>query len=200
MLKNTIVGCVDFIINRYFCLYEKRSAFCGCIARLLPVRQGRDSGFGERVSIQQFRRRRSGRTSLGLSENGTAWHNPAPGQTLVGSDYGAWGSQKRMYAPFVARMPDGLWHALWSVNATDRVVAHTSSPDLIHWKPQQYVATATVCAEPELRHDAAAGLYRISWLAPDGTTMEMTTADFRHYSAPAPAAPARPRCAAASRR
>lgn len=120
-------------------------------------------------------------------DSGRTWHSPAPWQKLVSSDYGAWGSQKRMHSPFVGRTADGTWHALWSVNDSDPVLAHASSPDLIHWKPQQYIATGGPCSEPELHSDPASGRHLITWIGAGGRVMQLTTADFAAYSEPAPA-------------
>ncbi len=35
---------------------------------------------------------------------------------LCASDFGPWGSEKKMYRPFVLKANDGTWRALWSVN------------------------------------------------------------------------------------
>lgn len=57
---------------------------------------------------------------------------------LCGSDYGPWGSGKKMYRPFVTRAADGTWRALWSVNGSSPQFAVAYSKDLITWRPQDY--------------------------------------------------------------
>ena len=126
-------------------------------------------------------------------DDGGTWHNDVVWQKLVSSDYGAWGSQKRMIKPYVERGADGTWHAVWSVNSRDSVVAYASSPDLIHWKPQQYIATAGTCADPALYCDTATGAWHITWTDASGRAMQLATTDFRHYSRPEPCDGTQPR-------
>lgn len=57
---------------------------------------------------------------------------------LCSSDYGPWGSEKKMYNPFVLKAKDGTWRALWSVNNHSPQFAVAYSEDLITWRPQDY--------------------------------------------------------------
>ncbi len=57
---------------------------------------------------------------------------------LCSSDYGPWGSEKKMYRPFVTKANDGTWRALWSVNKTSPQFAVAYSEDLVTWRPQDY--------------------------------------------------------------
>ena len=57
---------------------------------------------------------------------------------LVGSDYSSWGSEKRMYNPYVIRANDGSWRAVWQVNQTAPCFAAAYSQDLVTWRPQDY--------------------------------------------------------------
>lgn len=57
---------------------------------------------------------------------------------LCSSDYGEWGSQKKMYNPFVLKANDGTWRAVWSVNNVSPCFAAAYSEDLITWRPQDY--------------------------------------------------------------
>lgn len=59
------------------------------------------------------------------------------GIELVKSDFGAWGSHKKMYEPVLYRTPQG-WRCLWWVSDRRETVASADSPDLMHWKPQRY--------------------------------------------------------------
>ena len=57
---------------------------------------------------------------------------------LCASDFGPWGSEKKMYRPFVMKANDGTWRALWSVNTRSPQFAVVYSEDLVTWRPQDY--------------------------------------------------------------
>ena len=54
------------------------------------------------------------------------------------SDYGPWGSDKRMLNPILKREKE-QWTCHFGVNETDNIQGFTVSTDLIHWKPQDYI-------------------------------------------------------------
>lgn len=72
------------------------------------------------------------------SADGQQWYNIGNRHVFVKSDYGNWGPQKRMLNPQLARLTDGSWQLLFNVGETDKHIALATSPDLIHWKPQDY--------------------------------------------------------------
>ena len=78
------------------------------------------------------------------SGDGTRWQEIGPEYSFVKSDYGDWGSQKRMLEPHLVRMADGVWTAWWRVNEQEDVLALTTSRDLVHWKPQGYYPSSEV--------------------------------------------------------
>lgn len=57
---------------------------------------------------------------------------------LVTSDYGPWGTGKRMYDPFVTKATDGTWRALWALGDKAPAFATAFSEDLVIWRPQDY--------------------------------------------------------------
>ena len=57
---------------------------------------------------------------------------------LCACDFGPWGSEKKMYRPFVMKANDGTWRALWSVNTRSPQFAVAYSEDLVTWRPQDY--------------------------------------------------------------
>lgn len=57
---------------------------------------------------------------------------------LCSSDYGAWGSEKKMYSPYVIQAQDGTWRLLFSVNNYAPCFAAAYSEDLVTWRPQDY--------------------------------------------------------------
>lgn len=117
------------------------------------------------------------------------WLSPFPAQKLVSSDYGIWGAEKRMFAPFAMRGNDGCWHVLWGVSETDNTFAVTSSKDLISWKPQSYPAIGVPgsnCMLPEVSYDVKNDSYLVTWLTvEEGDTLVSgcVTPDFKRYSA-----------------
>jgi len=72
------------------------------------------------------------------SADGQDWYSVGNHHVFVKSDYGNWGPQKRMLRPQLSRLADGSWQLLFNVGETDPNIARTTSPDLIHWKPQDY--------------------------------------------------------------
>ena len=57
---------------------------------------------------------------------------------FVSSDFGSWGSGKKMFNPYLIQS-EKEWKLIFSVNKEGTVYGITTSPDLIHWKPQEYV-------------------------------------------------------------
>lgn len=57
---------------------------------------------------------------------------------LCASDYSRWGSEKRMYSPFVMRAADHTWRAVWQLNDYAPCFAAAYSADLVTWRPQDY--------------------------------------------------------------
>ncbi|MBW8684506.1 alpha-L-arabinofuranosidase C-terminal domain-containing protein [Chitinophaga rhizophila] len=103
----------------------------------------------------------------------------------VKSDYGRWGSQKKMIAPYLISGPDGNWHCVWGLNDTEMVFAHAASPDLIHWKRQSYpvmkagknVLAPVISYHPDLQQ------YQIIYTTAEQKYYQTTTKDFVTYTA-----------------
>ncbi len=66
------------------------------------------------------------------------WHSIGPEYSFLRSDYGRWGSEKRMFDPVLYQDNHGLWHCEWTVNAQGNIVAHAASSNLVDWKRQSY--------------------------------------------------------------
>src|SRR5690606_36880463 len=114
------------------------------------------------------------------------WHPIGPEHSFVKSDYGPWGSQKKMFDPFLFRAPDGVWHGVWSLNQEDGAFAHASSTDLIAWSRQSYplVMADGNCLAPVIAYDDTRDVYTISWTSDKGEKQDyfVTTKDFKSYS------------------
>lgn len=98
------------------------------------------------------------------SMDGKVWKTIGPEFGFVSSDFGAWGSQKRMLTPYLTKGDDGLWHAVWSLNETEPAIAHAASADLVHWKRQSYpVVSQGNCINPELHFNAKTAQFLLTW-------------------------------------
>ncbi len=72
-----------------------------------------------------------------------AWQSLGNNFNFVSSDFGPWGSHKRMHSPrLLVNAADGMWTCVWdaSANGDSTVTALAVSPDLIKWQPQRYFA------------------------------------------------------------
>lgn len=99
------------------------------------------------------------------SQDGENWYPIGPEHSFLKSDYGAWGRDKRMISPVVFQGNDGLWHAVWTLNEEDGVLAHATSSDLVNWNRQSYpeVATRGNCMSVEVSADKDKG-YFVIWV------------------------------------
>lgn len=124
------------------------------------------------------------------SSDAKKWNKIGPEHSFVRCDYGRWGAEKRMLYPFLLKDKQGIWHALWSVNERDGVLAHASSADLITWKPQNYVTLMNKganCLRFEAHYDTRMQQYIVTWESgneKDGYTVYgALTKDFKTFSA-----------------
>ena len=120
------------------------------------------------------------------------WHAVGPEYGFLKCDYGDWGSQKRMIAPFLFRDSNGLFHCLWSVNEKDEVFAHAATADLFNWQRQSYIPVKkadgssgnVLFVEGGANSD---GNYTVSWFSGDssgknGSVYETFRKDFKDYT------------------
>ncbi|MEH6305438.1 alpha-L-arabinofuranosidase C-terminal domain-containing protein [Olivibacter sp. CPCC 100613] len=121
------------------------------------------------------------------------WHAIGPEHSYVRCDYGTWGAQKRMLAPFLFFGPDKLWHCVWSVNEADGVVAHAASKDLVYWERQSYpiLMQKGNCLFPTISFDTKSQQFVIAWMSKkgdDSADYVSHTKDFKNYSPVEPTA------------
>ena len=83
----------------------------------------------------------TGGLRLAVKESDGSWRSIGNGYDFVKSDFGSWGPGKKMWNPQLFRTSEG-WKLLFRVNPEATVVAIAESPDLINWKPQEYMLTA----------------------------------------------------------
>lgn len=115
------------------------------------------------------------------------WYKIGPEHGFLYSDYGSWGSQKRLVQPFLIQDKAGLWHAIWSLNEKDNVFAHAASEDLVNWKRQSYPmpSNGSNVLEPVVFMEG--DQYVIQYKSDNNGSTEyfqITTSDFKKYSKP----------------
>jgi len=120
------------------------------------------------------------------SRNKADWHRIGNEFSFLRSDYGRWGTQKKMFSPFLLRNPDGSWQCVWSVNNTDHTFARATSKDLINWKPQSYpeIQGKLAVLQPVLTYEPANKNYTLAYTSSDNKYYQLTSTDFKTYTAP----------------
>ncbi|RXK86559.1 alpha-L-arabinofuranosidase C-terminal domain-containing protein [Filimonas effusa] len=129
-----------------------------------------------------------GRTGLQFawSPDKKSWFNIGENYAFVKSDYGRWGSEKRMNQPFLIQGAGGNWQCVWGLNEYEPVFAHVSSPDLVYWGRQDYPVQKGVanCLKPSIQYNAGTGSYVIVYTASSGNYYRVSTKDFKTYTSP----------------
>lgn len=117
---------------------------------------------------------------IAYSSDKSRWTAIGQDQSFVKSDFGSWGSQKRMFHPSVIKDGD-TWYAVWQVNDNTNQFATTLSQKLHIWKPQDYpfVSTSSVIA-PVL--EKKNGLFVVTYKTKEGKTYQVTSRDFKVWS------------------
>lgn len=96
----------------------------------------------------------NGGLRIALKGDDGKWNPLGPGFDLVKSDFGAWGSHKKMWNPQLFRTPAG-WACLFRATPQGDVIGLAESPDLINWKPQRYLAPSDTAALPYRKSSAS---------------------------------------------
>lgn len=100
---------------------------------------------------------------------------------LCSSDYGRWGSEKRMYHPFVLHASDGTWRAVWSVNDYAPCIAAAYSEDLITWRPQDYPQMSVQGCRKPIMFQMEDGTFDIYFHSDKGNRYVHASNDFRTF-------------------
>lgn len=66
------------------------------------------------------------------------WRTIGNSWTFLGSDYGAWGSQKKMHNVRIGRDDSGVYWVVFNPDKAGEVVAYTSTANFENWLPQEY--------------------------------------------------------------
>lgn len=84
----------------------------------------------------------SGGLRFAVKDPSGSWRAIGNGYDFVRSDFGAWGSLKKMWNPQLFPTSTGGWALLFRADPKGEVVGMAESPDFISWKPQKYLAPA----------------------------------------------------------
>lgn len=77
------------------------------------------------------------------------WKPFADNRTVLSSDFGAWGSAKRMFFPVIAYDDNNqMWGVTFNPDKAKTVLAYTTSPNLTNWMPQEYSSAANARTLP----------------------------------------------------
>lgn len=115
------------------------------------------------------------------------WHGIGPEHRFLFSDFGRWGSQKRLITPYLFQDQQELWHCIWSLNEEVGQFAHAATSDLFTWGRQAYpyIMDKGNVLLPEVSFQPGSENYLISWLSDyDGSqkVYKTTTTDFKTYT------------------
>jgi len=104
--------------------------------------------------------------------------------TFLKSDYGRWGSEKKMITPFLIQGKNGLWVCIWSLNDRTLQFATSSSTDLINWNPQSYpyVNQGKNVLRPVITYNRNLDEYTVTYTDANGKYFQTKTNDLNHYS------------------
>lgn len=112
------------------------------------------------------------------------WTSIGNGYDFVRSDFGAWGSHKKMWAPKLYNV-NGTWMCLFKATEGGTVIGWAESADLKSWKPQKYREPGEIAELPFV----SAPMFRPATIKIDdkevkGNIMDMddaTVADLKKY-------------------
>lgn len=118
------------------------------------------------------------------SRDRSSWNPIGNEYSYLKSDYGRWGSEKRMLTPYIVPGAHGEWQCIWSLNEYDKVFAHAASTDLLYWGRQSYPAVkeGKNIVRPVIQYNKATGLYTILYTEAGGKYYSTTTKDFKTYT------------------
>ncbi len=119
------------------------------------------------------------------SLNQKDWHSIGPEFQFLFSDFGAWGSQKKMFDPYMFMDENNTWHCLWALNNKVGQFAYADTKDMINWTSQIYPQVsddANTINAIEAHYDAGQKVYVITWYTNE-KLYKTTTVDFKNYTA-----------------
>jgi hypothetical protein len=118
------------------------------------------------------------------SDDRNNWTPVGTGQVYLRSDFGRWGSDKKMFAPYVIQGRKGVWQCVWSLNDRVKQFAHAQTRNLIDWGPQGYplFEKGKNILRPVISYHKDLDIYQIVYTDSEGAYFQTETKDFKTYS------------------
>jgi alpha-L-arabinofuranosidase len=112
------------------------------------------------------------------------WTPIGAGHVYLKSDYGRWGSEKKMNSPYLIRGKDGVWVCVWQINTYTPQFASATSKNLINWGPQSYpyLSLGKNVLRPVITYNPQKESYKITYVDADGKYYATETKDFKFYT------------------
>lgn len=152
------------------------------------------AGIPDTVYVRPVAMPKGGGLLVEWSADGNRW-TPATHGRILGSDYGTWGQEKKLYNPSMAKNHDGLFALVFQLNDRANQFGVTTTYDFIHWRPQDYPYMENVgqCLEPVIRYDG--NDYIVTFHNHSGQYYQTSTSDLIHFTPATPVAlPAQSSC------
>jgi len=116
------------------------------------------------------------------------WTPVGNNYTFLKSDYGRWGSEKKMINPYLIQGKNKRWICAWSLNNQTMQFAIAQSANLVNWKPQSYpyVNSGKNVLRPVISYNASADEYTVIYTDAEGKYFEVKSKDLSHYTSAKP--------------
>jgi len=116
------------------------------------------------------------------------WTPVGNNYTFLKSDYGRWGSEKKMISPYLIQGKNKQWICAWSLNNRTMQFATAQSANLVNWKPQSYpyVAGGQNVLRPVISYNSGTDEYTLIYTDAEGKYFEVKSKDLSHYTSAKP--------------
>lgn len=114
-----------------------------CMGLFLTISQGVGANTSDNTELFYYSPENGeGGLRFAVKDSGNEWHSIGNGYNFVSSDFGPWGSYKKMWNPQLFRDKSGNSVLLFRATKEGDVIGMAESKDLIQWKPQKYILPA----------------------------------------------------------
>lgn len=112
------------------------------------------------------------------------WTPVGNNYTFLKSDYGRWGTEKKMISPYLIRGKNKQWVCAWSLNNQTMQFATAQSANLVDWKPQSYpyVASGKNVLRPVISYNPGQDEYTVIYADAEGKYFEVKSKNLNQYS------------------
>lgn len=155
---------------------------CSAVAKAAEHQQGKDSVY----LFSYTSNKNNGRVGLQLawSDDKKNWNFIGSGYSFLKSDYGSWGSGKRMLSPYLIPGKNGIWYCIWQLSEATSTFANAASGDLLNWKRQRYVTVAAGrnFVRPIVSFNSKTNSYDVVYVDSTGKYFKASTKDFKSFT------------------